>query len=79
MARAAAGRLRVIGIRGRLGLALLLVLPVGLFAWWRMLPQPLFATPQSYVLEARDGTLLGARIASDGQWRFPAKSLCWLS
>ena len=41
-------------------------------AWWRMLPEPLFATPQSYVLEARDGTLLSARIAADGQWRFPA-------
>lgn len=41
-------------------------------AWWRMLPDPLFATPRSYVLEARDGTLLSARIASDGQWRFPA-------
>jgi len=40
--------------------------------WWRMLPQPLFSTPSSYVLEARDGTLLSARIASDGQWRFPA-------
>jgi penicillin-binding protein 1C len=46
-------------------------LAVGL-AWWRMLPEPLFATPRSYVLEARDGTLLSARIASDGQWRFPA-------
>ena len=53
------------------GGALLLV--GGLVAWWRMLPEPLFATPRSYVLEARDGTLLSARIASDGQWRFPAK------
>lgn len=41
-------------------------------AWWRMLPDPLFATPRSYLLEARDGTLLSARIAADGQWRFPA-------
>jgi penicillin-binding protein 1C len=40
--------------------------------WWRLLPEPLFSTPSSYVLEARDGTLLSARIASDGQWRFPA-------
>ena len=30
--------------------------------------------PESYVLEARDGSLLSARIASDGQWRFPARS-----
>jgi len=40
--------------------------------WWRLLPEPLFSTPSSTVLEARDGTLLSARIAADGQWRFPA-------
>ena len=44
------------------------------FAFWAMLPDKLFAAPESYVLEARDGTLLSARIASDGQWRFPARS-----
>jgi penicillin-binding protein 1C len=49
-----------------------LLFVAGLIAWWRMLPEPLFATPRSYVLEARDGTLLSARIAADGQWRFPA-------
>lgn len=37
------------------------------------LPTPLFDAPLSSVLEARDGTLLGARIARDGQWRFPAR------
>jgi penicillin-binding protein 1C len=52
--------------------ASLLVLTAGLAAWWRMLPDPLFDEPESYVLEARDGTLLSARIAADGQWRFPA-------
>ena len=42
-------------------------------AWfWRLAPDPLFAEPESSVLLARDGQLLGARIASDGQWRFPA-------
>jgi penicillin-binding protein 1C len=40
-------------------------------AYWFVLPRTLFVTPLSYVLEARDGTLLSARIASDGQWRFP--------
>jgi penicillin-binding protein 1C len=35
-------------------------------------PLPEFDDPLSTVVEARDGTLLGARIASDGQWRFPA-------
>jgi penicillin-binding protein 1C len=43
-------------------------------AFWAMLPARLFSAPESYVLEARDGTLLSARIASDGQWRFPARS-----
>ncbi len=42
-------------------------------AFWGMLPKTLFDQPLSYVLEARDGTMLGARIASDGQWRFPAR------
>lgn len=28
-------------------------------------------SPLSTVVEAKDGTLLGARIAADGQWRFP--------
>lgn len=37
------------------------------------LPAPLFDDPLSSVLEARDGSLLGARIAADGQWRFPAR------
>lgn len=40
--------------------------------FWRLAPDPLFAEPESSVLLARDGQLLGARIASDGQWRFPA-------
>lgn len=35
------------------------------------LPEPLFADPVSTVLLARDGELLGARIAADQQWRFP--------
>ena len=35
-------------------------------------PMPKFDKPTSTVVEASDGTLLGARIASDGQWRFPA-------
>ena len=34
-------------------------------------PMPRFRTPESTVIEARDGSLLGARIADDGQWRFP--------
>lgn len=46
-------------------LALLLLL------WLCCLPSPLFQKPLSTVLEDRKGDLLGARIAEDGQWRFP--------
>ena len=35
-------------------------------------PMPRFRAPLSTVVEAVDGSLLGARIAGDGQWRFPA-------
>lgn len=35
-------------------------------------PGTLFDDPVCAVLESRDGQLLGARIAADGQWRFPA-------
>jgi penicillin-binding protein 1C len=35
------------------------------------LPQNLFKTPTSYIIEASNGELLSASIASDGQWRFP--------
>lgn len=35
------------------------------------LPSPLFRSPTSTVLEDESGELLGARIARDGQWRFP--------
>ena len=34
-------------------------------------PGPLFDDPVCAVLESSDGRLLGARIARDGQWRFP--------
>ncbi len=34
-------------------------------------PMPRFRAAESTVVEARDGSLLGARIADDGQWRFP--------
>jgi membrane peptidoglycan carboxypeptidase len=44
------------------------------FGFWALLPERLFDAPLSAVLEARDGSLLGARIAADGQWRFPARA-----
>jgi penicillin-binding protein 1C len=42
-----------------------------LLLWLFCLPRPLFQKPLSVVLEDRKGELLGARIATDGQWRFP--------
>jgi len=39
--------------------------------FWLCLPRPLFQDPLSTVVEDRNGELLGARIAADGQWRFP--------
>lgn len=56
--------------RRRLLLALALALVAGVL-FWRALPAPLFAAPWSVVVEDRAGGLLGARIATDGQWRFP--------
>jgi penicillin-binding protein 1C len=40
-------------------------------AFWFCLPKKLFNDPTSMVLEGYDGALLDARIAADGQWRFP--------
>ncbi|MFF5382389.1 penicillin-binding protein 1C [Pedobacter suwonensis] len=42
-----------------------------LLAFLFSLPSKLFKTPTSYVIEASNGHLLSAAIASDGQWRFP--------
>jgi penicillin-binding protein 1C len=38
-------------------------------------PLPDFRAPLSTVVEASDGSLLGAKIADDGQWRFPESEL----
>jgi penicillin-binding protein 1C len=39
--------------------------------WLFCLQEPLFKDPFSTVLSSREHQLLGARIAKDGQWRFP--------
>ncbi|AOW22087.1 penicillin-binding protein 1C [Urechidicola croceus] len=45
-----------------------------LLIWYYFsLPKELFSTPTSTVLESVEGDLLGAKIASDGQWRFPKR------
>jgi penicillin-binding protein 1C len=44
----------------------------GPFLWFVFcLPKPLFEAPYSPVLYDREGRLLGALAATDGQWRFP--------
>jgi penicillin-binding protein 1C len=42
-----------------------------LLVFWFSLPSPLFVTPTSFVLTDKEGNLLDASIAADGQWRFP--------
>ncbi|QGY48042.1 penicillin-binding protein 1C [Maribellus comscasis] len=54
-------------------LFLLFLITIALFiAVFFVVPHPLFNQPFSTVVEASDGSLLGARIAADEQWRFPA-------
>ena len=43
-----------------------------LIAYYFCLPQQLFKDPTATVLTSRTNELLGARIADDGQWRFPS-------
>lgn len=43
-----------------------------LIYWVFCLPSKLFVDPHATVVTSVEGDLLGARIASDGQWRFPA-------
>lgn len=57
-------RFKVIVISDSICLLLLLLF---LFS----LPKKLFKSPTSYVVEASNGNLLSASIATDGQWRFP--------
>ncbi|NLP57036.1 penicillin-binding protein 1C [Lutibacter sp. B1] len=42
-----------------------------LTAYYFSLPKQLFNNPTSTVIESAEGALLGAKIADDGQWRFP--------
>ncbi|GJM35547.1 MAG: penicillin-binding protein 1C [Saprospiraceae bacterium] len=50
------------------------VLAILILAYAFCLPRPLFRDPTCVVLEDRKGHLLGAKIAADGQWRFPAQN-----
>ncbi|MCD7971304.1 MAG: penicillin-binding protein 1C [Candidatus Azobacteroides sp.] len=54
--------------RKKIGLLLVFLL---LLFYILCLPSTLFTVPYATVVTDREGELLGARIASDGQWRFP--------
>ncbi len=43
------------------------------YLYYNCLPDKLFSKPLSTVLLANDSRLLSARIADDGQWRFPSR------
>jgi penicillin-binding protein 1C len=61
---------RIINLRTATKIKLVVLL--GLLTWfWFALPSKLFHAPTSYVIEDKDGNLLNATIAADGQWRFP--------
>ncbi|TXE12859.1 penicillin-binding protein 1C [Seonamhaeicola algicola] len=47
------------------------ILTILLVAYYFCLPKQLFKTPTSTVITSSNNTLIGAKIASDGQWRFP--------
>ena len=60
--------LNKLSLQKKIVLSILLLL----FIWFCFcLPSTLFITPTSYVIEDKDGNLLNASIAEDGQWRFP--------
>ncbi len=47
------------------------IIAILLIAYYFCLPRKLFQTPYATVVADRNNELLGARIADDGQWRFP--------
>ena len=59
--------------RRRLAISFLLAVVVVILIFITCLPEPLFRTPVSTILLDKENKLLGASIADDGQWRFPAR------
>ena len=57
-----------LSFKGKIKWSIVLVL---LVTFWLSLPRHLFETPTSFVITDKDGNLLNASIAKDGQWRFP--------
>ncbi|WP_228236146.1 penicillin-binding protein 1C [Allomuricauda sp. M10] len=61
-------RLKRFAYRHKIKLAIFMAF---LVLWLFCLPKNLFEDPTSTVVNSADGSLIGARIANDGQWRFP--------
>ncbi|MCQ2218161.1 MAG: penicillin-binding protein 1C [Paludibacteraceae bacterium] len=61
-------KIQKMGWKQSLALGVFLILFI---SWLFCLPKPLFAPPYSTVVTDANGALLGARLADDGQWRFP--------
>lgn len=66
------GKLSGLVTRNRVVACMLIVSTLAWARWWPM--SPLFKGPTSTVLLDRNGELLGASVAADGQWRFPPSS-----
>jgi penicillin-binding protein 1C len=58
-------------VRYRVALAVILTLVVFGLLLVRAASNPFEVTPYSFILKDRNGDLIGGRVASDGQWRFP--------
>lgn len=63
--------MRNVTLKRLLRYGFLCLVPCAALAFWFCLPEPLFQEPLSTIVASRDGDLLGAKIASDEQWRFP--------
>ncbi len=50
---------------------ILVISAILLLVYWFSLPKRLFDKPTSTVIISQEGFMLGARVADDGQWRFP--------
>jgi penicillin-binding protein 1C len=59
------------GSRKKIKLVLYISLVICIISFIFCLPKPLFRDPFSTVLNDSDGKLIAAKIALDGQWRFP--------
>jgi penicillin-binding protein 1C len=57
--------------KGRIGTYVLGAVVLCWIAMYIWVPRTLFPDPYSTLIYSRSGELMGARIAADGQWRFP--------